>query len=32
MRFQATALEYGSGDADDQAVENRILPVRCVLM
>ena len=32
MRFQAAALEYGSGDADDQAVENRILPVRCVLM
>ena len=32
MRFQAAALEYGPGDGDDQAIENCILPVRCVLM
>ena len=32
MRFQAAALKYGSGSTDDQAVENRILPVGCVLM
>src|SRR5579862_5148699 len=32
MRLQAAALGDGSGYADDQAVENRILPVGCVLM
>src|SRR5258708_22042815 len=32
MRFQAAALQCGSGPADHEAVENRILPVLCVLM
>src|SRR6266851_4074319 len=32
MRFHATALEYGSGGADEKAVENRILPVSLILM
>src|SRR5258708_1944508 len=32
MRFQAAALQCGSGPANHDAVENRILPVLCVLM
>src|SRR5450755_21638 len=32
MRFQSAALKCGSSATDRQAVENRILPVRFVLM
>src|SRR5580704_18411468 len=32
VRFESEALECGRGGGDDQAVENRVLPVGCVLM